>query len=323
MSAREVKDTFACFGSSCSVLVTGDASAASAAEAVARARHTLLGWHGSFSRFEPDSELSRLNRDPRTTVPVSVPMALLADAVRGAGELSGGLVDGTLVGEIEAAGYRADLGAATDLGAALARAPQRTPAGAGGAARWREIGVDFDGATVTRPLGVMLDSGGLAKGLFADILAESLSGHDAFAVSCAGDLAIGGRAGVARAIRVESPFDGAVLHTFDARAGAAATSGIGRRSWREETGAPAHDLLDPRTGRPAFTGVVQASALASSALLAEIRAKAAILSGPAAAPRWLPDGGVFVFDDGSHEVVAAPPRVLAPRARVMPYSPPR
>jgi len=68
-----------------------------------------------------------------------------------------------------------------------------------------------------------------------------------------------------------------------------------------------HHLLDPATGRPAFTGIVQATALAPTALEAEWRAKAAVLAGPAAAPRRLPHGGVLVFDDGSHMVVEPSP----------------
>jgi hypothetical protein len=51
---------------------------------------------------------------------------------------------------------------------------------------------------------------------------------------------------------------------------------------------------------------VQVTALAPSALIAEIHAKAAILSGPRAAADWLPRGGVVVFDDGSHQVIEPP-----------------
>ncbi len=82
--------------------------------------------------------------------------------------------------------------------------------------------------------------------------------------------------------------------------GAVATSGIGRRSWLGPDGRPAHHLLDPATGRPAFTGVVQATALAPTAVEAEWRAKAAVLSGPERAADWLAHGGVVVLDDGSH-----------------------
>jgi thiamine biosynthesis lipoprotein len=77
----------------------------------------------------------------------------------------------------------------------------------------------------------------------------------------------------------------------------------------DEQGLPAHHLLDPATGRPAFTGVVQVTALAPSALAAEIKAKAALLSGPDRAHVWLAQGGVVVFDDGTHEVIAPPPAV--------------
>ena len=82
-----------------------------------------------------------------------------------------------------------------------------------------------------------------------------------------------------------------------------ATSGIGRRSWLAADGAPAHHLLDPATGRPAYTGLLQVTALAPTALAAEVRAKAALLAGPDGVHGWLPDGGVVVHEDGRHEVV--------------------
>ncbi len=85
-----------------------------------------------------------------------------------------------------------------------------------------------------------------------------------------------------------------------------ATSGIGRRSWLGPDRRPAHHLLDPATGAPAFTGVVQATALAPTAVEAEWRAKAAVLSGPERAGDWLAHGGVVVLDDRSHLVVSTP-----------------
>ena len=134
------------------------------------------------------------------------------------------------------------------------------------------------------------------------MLAQRLAGAEAFAVDCAGDLRLGG---LARPVQVASPFDGTVLHTFERGAGGVATSGIGRRSWIDAGGRPAHHLLDPGSGRPAFTGVVQATALAPTALEAEMRAKAAVLSGPDGGRDWLPDGGVLVLDSGEHVVVEA------------------
>lgn len=309
-AAREVIEEFDCFGSRCGTRVIGAGRAGTAREAAALARRTLLVWHRRFSRFLPDSELSRLNGDMRETVPVRPLMARLTQAVHDAGLLSGGLVDGTLVAEIERAGYANDLrGPTLALASALELAGARKPAGAAAALRWRELEVDFEAGTITRPPGLMLDSGGLAKGLFADVLGAQLASHPSFAIDCAGDLLVGGSAHSKRPLIVESPFDGRTLHTFELSHTGVATSGIGRRSWLERDGCPAHHLLDPSSGRPAFTGIVQVTALAPSALEAEIKAKAALLSGPDAAPRWLAHGGVIVFDDGSHRVLAPPPRV--------------
>jgi thiamine biosynthesis lipoprotein len=296
----EAGESFACFGATCAVFVIGDGERGDAEAAVAFARARLLDWHRRFSRFDPASELSLLNADPRAEVAVTAEMAALAAAVVAAAERTGGLVDATLIDQIEAAGYVGDLGVPVPLAEALARAPRRRPGGPAPASRWREIGVR-DGR-VTRPPGVKLDSGGLSKGLFADLLADALASYAGFAIDCAGDLRLGGRAAIPRAVRVASPFEERTLHEFVLTGGGIATSGIGRRSWLDSGGAPAHHLLDPATGRPAYTGVVQVTALAPTALEAEIRTKAAILSGPERAAGWLPDGGVVVRDDGTIEV---------------------
>jgi thiamine biosynthesis lipoprotein len=300
----ELSERFDCFGSSCALLLSGGPSPR---EALAQARALLFDAHARLSRFDPASELSRLNDDPRGTVPVSPLLARLAQAVIDAARATGGLVDATQVRRIERAGYVSDLGEPLELRRALARAGVRRAATPDPHSRWRAIAVDIDGGTVTRPPGVMIDSGGLAKGLLADQLGAQLASYRAFAVDCGGDLAIGGAGGGRREIAVESPFDGRPLHTFSLARTGVATSGIGRRSWLDAAGRPAHHLLDPASGLPAFTGVVQATALAPSALQAEIAAKAAVLSGPRAARAWLRHGGVLVFDDGSHEVVQPPP----------------
>jgi FAD:protein FMN transferase len=321
MSAgEEIIESFDCFGSRCSALVTGAGRAGSAEQAVALVKRTLLSWHMRFSRFLPDSELSRLNRDPREIVPVRPLMARFAKAVRDAGALSGGLVDATLLREIQRTGYENDLRDSLALATALALAPARRPASPALAGRWRELEVDLDAGSLTRPPGIELDSGGLAKGLFADMLEEMLVTHPSFVINCAGDLLVGGSARTVRPIRVQSPFDGHTLHTFELAHTGVATSGIGRRSWLDRDGEPAHHLLDPATGRPAFTGIVQATALAASALEAEIRAKAAILSGPRRAAAWLSGGGVIVFDDGSHQVLTPPPVVTL--GKLAPHMPP-
>ncbi|MDQ4049717.1 MAG: FAD:protein FMN transferase [Actinomycetota bacterium] len=275
----------------------GDAPGRSAGDAVALARSFLLDWHDRFTRFDTGSELSALNADPREVVPVSDSMARFADAVVTAALRTGGLVDGTLLPEIDAVGYRTSLSPPPPLPRVLELAPPRRPAGPSPDRRWAQIAVDRARRTVGRPVGVMLDSGGLAKGLAADLLAGALDVHATFAIEAAGDVRVGGRGRIPRPVQVTSPFDGEILHTFSLSDAGVATSGIGRRSWLRAGGAPAHHLLDPATGEPAFTGVVQATAIAPTAVEAEARAKAAILSGPEHASAWLPGGGALVLED--------------------------
>jgi thiamine biosynthesis lipoprotein len=164
--------------------------------------------------------------------------------------------------------------------------------------------VDRRSGTVTRPPGTRLDFGGLAKGVFADELGTLLASHEAFVVDCCGDLRLGGRGGVAREVHVASPFGAGTLHAFRLARGGIATSGIGKRSWLRSDGRAAHHLLDPGTGEPAFTGVVQATALAPTATEAEVLSKVAVLRGPAEAAGVVVHGGLVVLEGGESLVLA-------------------
>ena len=285
--------------------VRGAAAEVAAGDAEAQ----LLDAHDRLSRFLPDSELCRLNADGRETVPVSRLLLEVAAAARWAGLLSDGLVDATLLGEIKRAGYSESLAGDRDRPGPgrIPASDSPRPASASPTRGWRRILVDRGAGTVTRPPGLEIDSGGIAKGLLADLVGETLRGHTDYAVDCCGDVRVGGTGGRARRILVEDPAGGEPLHELSLLEGGVATSGIGRRSWIGDDGAPAHHLLDPASGRPAFTGVVQATALAPTAFLAEVYSKHALLSGREHAGECLPHGGVLVLDDGGVEIVAPRP----------------
>jgi thiamine biosynthesis lipoprotein len=304
--SEEAHLAFACFGGTAAIHARGD-SPAESSEAARDARSIMLDAHERLSRFTEDSELTRFNRDPRPEVPASLLLRQLAVAVRVAAERSHGLVDATLLGEIERAGYGVSM-AGRDMrpeGAPPIPRTRRAPARPHPARRWRAIHVDEDAGTITRPPGLVIDSGGLAKGLVADLIAARLQGLPAYAVDCCGDVHIGGTAGQERVVRVADPFGGEPIHELRLSDGALATTGITRRHWVGPDGEQAHHLLDPCSGRPAFTGVTQTTAIAPSGVLAETYAKAALLSGPADAPGWLPHGGLFVLDRGAVELVGA------------------
>jgi thiamine biosynthesis lipoprotein len=298
----EARIEFDCFGGRVEVRAAGPGARA----ALEAARARLLDAHRRLSRFDPGSELSRLNRDPQRAVPASPLLRRLALAVHQAGALSGRLVDGTLLREIERAGYAASIDAAPlPWSEAPAAPPVTSPAGPSERADWAAVAIDEAVGTVIRPPGVKIDGGGLAKGLLADLVGADLARFRSFAVECCGDLRLGGTGGRERAILVSDPCGGEPLEELRLRQGAVATSGTSRRSWLGPDGRPAHQIIDPRSGRPAFTGVVQATAVGPTALHAEVYAKAALLAGPAAGVEWLPHGGVLVLDDGSVETVRA------------------
>jgi len=262
------------------------------------------------TRFDARSDLSRLNADPRRCVPAGPMLRAAVGAALHAARLSGGLVDPTLLAALRRAGY-ADSRAHAQPGAlppALESAPARRRARPAGAAAWRSVEIDDRGGVICRPPGLELDLGGSVKGWAADILAERLARYGRCAVDCGGDLRVMARRGPAWEVHVRHPLTGAAAHTLLVRAGGVATSGIDARLW-ESGGEFAHHLIDPAIGRPAWTGLIAATAVAPTALDAEALAKAALLSGPEAGRRLLRAryGGVLIRDDGAVEVVDARP----------------
>jgi thiamine biosynthesis lipoprotein len=260
------------------------------------------------SRFDPTSDLSRLNADPRPSVPASPLLRAAVAAALRVASWSEGLADPTLLGALRGVGYgesRADV-APVPLVRALAKAPPRRRAAPDPEARWRAVEVDENAGVIRRPPGLGLDLGGSAKGWAADLLGSLLAGHGRYAVDCGGDLRVAALHGAPWEVRIRHPLTGATAHTLRVRRGGVATSGIDARLWQLQDGGFAHHLIDPGTGTPAWTGVVAATAVARTALEAEALAKAALLSGPAAGRRLLRahHGGVLVVDDG--QVIAVP-----------------
>jgi thiamine biosynthesis lipoprotein len=263
------------------------------------------------TRFDPTSDLSRLNADARACVPAPPLLRAAVGAALRAARLSGGLVDPTVLDAVRRSGYansRACVAPAALL-PRLGSAPPRRPARPDPSARWRAIEVDHAAGVIRRPPGLELDLGGSAKGWAADLVAARLGRHGRCAVDCGGDLRMvaGRRArrGAAWEVRVRHPLTGGSAHTLYVREGGVATSGIDARLWVGRRGELAHHLIDPSTGEPAWTGLLTVTALAATAVEAEALAKAALLSGPADGRRLLATrhGGVLVHEDGAVEPV--------------------
>jgi thiamine biosynthesis lipoprotein len=285
-----------------------DPAAPPVLEAADREREFVLGFAHRLSRFVPDSELMALNRDRRSRVPASPLLRAAVTAGLWAANRSAGLIDPTLVREIERIGYSGSMDGATpaSLREALAAAPARQPARPRTSARWRAITVDDRAGVIARPVGVMVDTGGTGKGLCADAVAHRLRGYTRFVIDCGGDVAVGGVGAQLEPyeVAVEHPLTGESIGVLRIAKGGVATSGLNVRIWRNPDGSFSHHLLDPSTGGPAWTGLIGATAIASSVLEAETLSKMALLLGPEGAREVLAEqGGVVIHDDGEVEAI--------------------
>jgi FAD:protein FMN transferase len=274
------------------------------------ARELVEALEARWSRFRPDSEVSRLNRHAGRPVRVSPEtLTLVRRAVDGAAA-TGGRFDPTVLGAVLRAGY--------DRSFELLPAdppPGRSPLGLG----WRRIAVDAARSTVTLPAGVGLDPGGIGKGLAADLLVGALLARGA-AGACAnlgGDLRVDGDApgGGPWVVDVGHPLRPGPAATVGLRRGAVATSSRVRRAWGPRR--DHHHLIDPATGRPARSGLAAATVLAAEGWQAEVLAKAAFVAGPVEGLRLLAataTDGLLVDDRGSLHPSAGFDR-FTPRAR--------
>jgi FAD:protein FMN transferase len=309
----ELDYTFHAMGSEVRLLIGPRLSPAipTQLDAADREREFVYSFARRLSRFNADSELSALNRDPRAAVPASPLLRAAVGAGLWAAHRSGGLVDSTLVRALEQSGYRTSMDGVqpASLIEALRVAPARRPARPDPESRWSEVRIDDDAGQVIRPPGLMFDTGGIGKGLCADAVAQRLSAYTRFLVDCGGDIAVGGVGAQLQpyAIEIEHPLRRHSIGTVKLARGGVASSGLNVRIWRDRNGRFAHHLLDPSTGAPVWSGLIGVTAVGASALEAETLSKMALLLGPEGARTVLADhGGVIVHDDGAVELLAAP-----------------
>ena len=262
------------------------------------------------SRFRPTSGLSRLNAHAGSG-PQRVSRLLLTvlQEALAASEATGGLFDPTVLAALTAAGYDRSFEQVTDRPAAPALA-----ASAANVQAWRQIRVDPTAGTVTRPAGLGIDLGGIAKGWTVDRAAERLAAYGPALVDAGGDIRASAPPGDQPwPIGVQDPFNPAADVVLLALAeGAVATSSVGGRRWRRG-GQTMHHLIDPATGLPGRSDVHTATVLAPTAQQAEVAAKVALLLGRRAGTKRLAAAGLaglLIGHDGETTMVGALPMVL-------------
>jgi thiamine biosynthesis lipoprotein len=285
-------------------VVIGDCEPGHAAMALEEVHRLERLW----SRFIPDSEISRANASPGEPVAVSPETIELVERGLEAWELTGGLFDPTVHGDLVALGYDRTFRELETL-------PPQEPAEVGVAGdsqpRGRpEVFIDREASTITvGPRGI--DSGGIGKGLAADMVATKLldAGAAAALVNLGGDLRTAGAAPKGGwIVDVAHPFNrgGAPAGEFRLDGQALVTSSSQGRRWARD-GEENHHLLDPATGRSALSDLALVTVIDEEGWRAEALSKAAFLRGRNAALEMLPAHGaqgMVVGRDGTVEWTA-------------------
>lgn len=268
--------SFRAMGTRARVLVLGGP-----ADLAARLRDRVGELEARWSRFRPDSELSRMNAAAGRPVVVSAGTFALIELAVDAWWRTGGRFDPTVHDAMVRLGYDRDF----DEVRSDARPDTAPAARAAPAPGCATIRLDALVRAVHLPRGVHLDLGGIGKGYAADVLCrEALAeGARGVCIDLGGDVRIAGEGPDSGAWRVEveplgarEPIGG--LRLAD---GGVATSTRLKRRWETARGA-AHHLVDPTTGIPAEGGLVSVTVIAGETWWAEVLAKAAFVAGPVA-----------------------------------------
>ncbi len=262
------RDTF--FAMGCAMTVWSRAPDLSAVAAIFESAENR------FSRFRPNSELSRLNRQPNCWVHVSVEMwDVIEIALRLSAETDG-LFNPFLLTQLERAGYDRTFDALTD---------DRTCCGNAFSQNTLPVELDHANRAVRLADHARLDLGGIVKGYTAQQAIQHLRQFGPCLIDAAGDLVAGnapaGDLGWPVSVGVPFSQERDLLRMWLANR-TLATSGIDRRRWQTNAGTK-HHIIDPRTGDSAETDLRSVSVWMDDAGSAEAYATAAIVLGLEAA----------------------------------------
>jgi thiamine biosynthesis lipoprotein ApbE len=255
---------------------------AALALATATAREVVRAIDSTCSRFQPDSEICRLNRSAgRGSIAVSDLLDEAIGAALDAAAATDGLVDPTIGALMERIGYTVTFRDMCLDGPAIDMEIRSAPG-------WATIKHDRGTHAVELPEGASLDLGAVGKAWAADRAAAAVAqriGAGAL-VECGGDVAVSGPGPVdGWGVRVAAATDADVWQDVWVFDGGLATSGTASRTWRRG-GEVLHHILDPSTGLPSTSPWVMVSVAAAKCADANAAATAAILLGDRA-PRWL------------------------------------
>jgi thiamine biosynthesis lipoprotein len=267
------RETWPAMGTTATIELSGDRSH------LAAARQRLEELEQRWSRFLPASDISRCNNTRGIPVDVHADTRLLVRQAIHASALTEGRYDPTVHDALVAAGYDRSFEQLSSTPGLPTVTPARKAApGVGG------IRIDDAMGTVTLPIGVGFDPGGIGKGLAADLVAEELlaKGARGIFISIGGDIRVAGEQpdGAPWLVEIIEPsVSRSRIAKIAITDGAVATSTDQKRIWRRHE-ATAHHIIDPSTGSPAGTHCALVTTVTADAWWAEALATRIMLTPP-------------------------------------------
>ena len=266
----------------------------------ATAEEVFRSMEARLSRFLPDSELCQLNERSGEETPVSRVLFDILQQAKRLNQVTGGTFEPAMLGELEAAGYdrsfeQVERWSEVSPPDALAVAPREFSIS--------QVRLDATSRTACAPAGLRIDLGGIGKGYTVDAAVQAIYPARDFVVNAGGDIFASGSGpnGDGWLVNITDPAgETAGISLILLHDEALATSTTAVRRWHRG-GRLLHHLIDPRTRRPAESGVLAASVVAATATEADVFAKVALLLGPDDGTRFLHEhqaSGLFVMDDG-------------------------
>lgn len=268
----------------------GPATTRSSDAAVEQAEVYLEHLEQCWSRFIVTSDISRLNQlsPAGGTIEVDWSTITLLAAMIDGYQRTAGRYDPTLLRELIAHGYGASRSDPAMI--SVVGPPADYPASL--------LDLDFDPAecTVTVPPGLVIDPGGIGKGLAADLTVARLleNGVEGAMVEIGGDLAIAGApvdpAGWLVDVEHPNPEDG-MLCRLAISGGGVATSSVRSRRWIRDD-VEHHHQIDAGSRSCSSTDLVAVTVIAATGWLAEVHATAALAVGSGQAISYLDGHGL-------------------------------
>ncbi len=258
-----------------SVVVVGDTDGDHAVELL---EHLEAHW----SRFLHDSDITRLNHSGGIPVTVDPSTVTLVATMVEAWRSTDGAFDPSILPTLIESGYRASI--EDPYRVTFLPDGRLVVGGYDSGPTMDDIVIDPQSSTITLPHGLVIDPGGIGKGLAADLAVRHLLdiGAAGALVSIGGDMAMAGTpphdaGGWTVAVAHPEPTHGN-LCTLLVGAGGVATSSTRSRRWIHD-GRERHHQIDPRRAEQSSTDLASVTVIGRSGWLAEAHATSALLSG--------------------------------------------